>query len=716
MGFATIWNQNTGEKRRVVIGEPVPQGFSLWTGGNATGQQAREAIFNNMGAANSSGSAADGISRPGGTTDAGAGTPGINYQDFGVRLMGLLQKQQQLGTSKFVNAQIGAQQEQVNRTMAENTSGAPYSNQATERNAAVNAVQPTVTGAGNLGKTFGEQITGVGNAINNARSFMQEMQAAEEKKQADAFNLVMNSFDKIGAGAFADLDPKEIATLEKTAGLPTGFIDKATKAYGTTKGEWEFKSSIGKDSMGNDIPGWVNSSTQEVKAANGGAAGQPGQPTTPSVQSEVSLEQYTQWLGGSVTQGFSDPAIAGTFTDGRTTHGGYDISGKLGQAVSAPISGKVVEITKGTTGWGNSILIQDAQGNKWRLAHFQDLAVTKGENVMAGQAVGYLGNTGTVLKGDGTKPTPAELAAGRGTHLHMEVKDASGKLVDPFGGNAAAGPLDLDNSYLAALAALPTQMKNSDAEKAIIRQFVAKQIDNGETNLYNIVDKFLGYFVDKPDDFSNAIRDQFGKGEFSSSEIMNIARNINKGNREGAVTIVENKLMNAAKALDPDGYVGESFVRTATTQAKNIETAVAGARENPISVTKGTMEDFLGRLRGADAQKIKTKITQAVAEMRSKLAGVAVTETELKFLNDLVPQIYDSPQNFMSKLKNLRTNPLLQLNSIRGTLDIPALTEESLFNKALRADLYTGQTTGAGSGSGVTGTTSSGLSYTIIPN
>jgi len=44
---ATIWNPNTGEKKVINVGEPVPSGFSLWTGGTASGQQARESIMAN---------------------------------------------------------------------------------------------------------------------------------------------------------------------------------------------------------------------------------------------------------------------------------------------------------------------------------------------------------------------------------------------------------------------------------------------------------------------------------------------------------------------------------------------------------------------------------------------------------------------------------------------------------------------------------------------
>lgn len=60
---ATIWNPNTGEKKVINVGEAVPKGWSVWTGGTATGQQAREAIWANQksaGAAGAEGGALEG--------------------------------------------------------------------------------------------------------------------------------------------------------------------------------------------------------------------------------------------------------------------------------------------------------------------------------------------------------------------------------------------------------------------------------------------------------------------------------------------------------------------------------------------------------------------------------------------------------------------------------------------------------------------------------
>jgi hypothetical protein len=43
---ATVWNPDTGDKQVINVGGAMPQGYSLWTGGNASGQAARAAIMN----------------------------------------------------------------------------------------------------------------------------------------------------------------------------------------------------------------------------------------------------------------------------------------------------------------------------------------------------------------------------------------------------------------------------------------------------------------------------------------------------------------------------------------------------------------------------------------------------------------------------------------------------------------------------------------------
>jgi predicted chitinase/murein DD-endopeptidase MepM/ murein hydrolase activator NlpD len=105
--------------------------------------------------------------------------------------------------------------------------------------------------------------------------------------------------------------------------------------------------------------------------------------------------------------------------DGKTYHGGIDLGGKIGDAIMAPISGKitrVLEAGKGDGGFGNAVEIEDSvTGMKHILAHMDKSMAKVGETVKAGTQIGTLGNTG-----QSTAP-----------HLHHEIKDKFGKRIDP---------------------------------------------------------------------------------------------------------------------------------------------------------------------------------------------------------------------------------------------------------------------------------------------
>jgi len=168
-----------------------------------------------------------------------------------------------------------------------------------------------------------------------------------------------------------------------------------------------------------------------------------------------------------------------------------------------------------------------------------------------------------------------------------------------------------------------------------------------------------------------------------------------------AIKKVENALMAEVKKIDPDGFIGEPTVKTAVDRAVKLRNLISGADktkvfkdvENPIGVVKGTMQEWMGRLRSAEAQKIKSQVVSQVAEMRNRLSGTAVTESEERFLEPLIPKISDTPANFMIKLNQLAENPLVELNNLRETIGLPQLDENSLTDNNLRLDLYRGEQT-----------------------
>lgn len=86
-------------------------------------------------------------------------------------------------------------------------------------------------------------------------------------------------------------------------------------------------------------------------------------------------------------------------------------------------------MSKKDPGYGNSVLLQLADGSKMRLSHLQDITAGLGETLSGGQLVGTRGNTGNVLGKNGEKLTAEQLTAGRGAHVDVEITDSSGRLL-----------------------------------------------------------------------------------------------------------------------------------------------------------------------------------------------------------------------------------------------------------------------------------------------
>ncbi|MEM7104420.1 MAG: M23 family metallopeptidase [Bacteroidota bacterium] len=86
-------------------------------------------------------------------------------------------------------------------------------------------------------------------------------------------------------------------------------------------------------------------------------------------------------------------------------HWGIDFTAPKGTKVYATGNGKVVDIGRSKSGYGNKIIIDHGYGYKTLYAHLASIDVVKGQVVMKGEVIGSVGNTGT-----STAP-----------HLHYEV-------------------------------------------------------------------------------------------------------------------------------------------------------------------------------------------------------------------------------------------------------------------------------------------------------
>lgn len=101
---------------------------------------------------------------------------------------------------------------------------------------------------------------------------------------------------------------------------------------------------------------------------------------------------------------------------GSTNHRGIDIAASAGTPVVSTVTGRV-EVASSLRGYGNSVYVVDAAGNQHRFAHLQGYNVRPGQMVTAGQQIGTVGSTGNST----------------GNHLHYELRNAAGAVLNPRG-------------------------------------------------------------------------------------------------------------------------------------------------------------------------------------------------------------------------------------------------------------------------------------------
>ena len=145
------------------------------------------------------------------------------------------------------------------------------------------------------------------------------------------------------------------------------------------------------------------------------AAAAPGAPALPAVD-PLPGARRTQGFGST---GFSlEPALTRDGVRYAHYHDGVDLAAAEGTPVRSIAAGEV--LAAGRTSDGAVIVkVRHADGSVALYGHLQsDLKVALGDQVAAGQPLGQVGMTGNTT----------------GPHLHLELADPSGRMVDPTPG------------------------------------------------------------------------------------------------------------------------------------------------------------------------------------------------------------------------------------------------------------------------------------------
>jgi murein DD-endopeptidase MepM/ murein hydrolase activator NlpD len=125
---------------------------------------------------------------------------------------------------------------------------------------------------------------------------------------------------------------------------------------------------------------------------------------------KIALNQWVLPVDGyHLTARFGDWGLWASY------HTGLDFAAAYGSPIKAMAGGEVTEV--GYDGsYGNKVVITLDDGTELWFCHMSQTAATSGEEVRAGDLIGYLGDTGNTT----------------GPHLHVEVRPGGGDPVDPY--------------------------------------------------------------------------------------------------------------------------------------------------------------------------------------------------------------------------------------------------------------------------------------------
>lgn len=110
-------------------------------------------------------------------------------------------------------------------------------------------------------------------------------------------------------------------------------------------------------------------------------------------------------------------------SEGKAYYNSIDISNAIGTPIVAAAGGQI-QIAKNRWPYGNYITILHPNGVVTVYAHLSFFArgIEAGSTVSQGQIIGYMGNTGSVVRGVG----------GTGSHLHFETRGSSNPLLSIY--------------------------------------------------------------------------------------------------------------------------------------------------------------------------------------------------------------------------------------------------------------------------------------------
>jgi murein DD-endopeptidase MepM/ murein hydrolase activator NlpD len=178
-------------------------------------------------------------------------------------------------------------------------------------------------------------------------------------------------------------------------------------------------------SISPSLKGWAGSYKEVRPPVSTGVSKLPSVPPTPikkeggePIKPSAKFQNLIRNLGAMTTPW-------GGTTKFEKFHPALDVANKKGTPIPAFTGGVITSVVtgkkQGEKGYGNYVIVTDAQGNRHRYSHLHQSYVQVGQKVLPGQKLGAMGNTGSTYSTSG----------GDGTHLDYRITDARNKYINP---------------------------------------------------------------------------------------------------------------------------------------------------------------------------------------------------------------------------------------------------------------------------------------------
>jgi len=430
----------------------------------------------------------------------------------------------------------------------------------------------------------------------------------------------------------------------------------------------------------------------------------------PSIPTTWTQEAITTWTG-QVTQQYW--ATSPVTTDNvplaswQTWTPWVDIDWAIWDPIQAFASWTVVALQEpNESGWfGRRMVIEDDEGRLHVYNHLQSAAwdTNVWKRVERGQVIASMWNTGTVIAWEGWD----------GSHLDYRVSDnwdfslKGGNWIDPnqfIGGQVTwlwVQPWSLEEDALIFnIGKSLFGSRVSDTEWARVTDFVKKWVAEW-MEVSDIIDQILFFQPTDNKELWQVFKDTLisNNVDLSDFDMRRLWDLLSQGKLSSATKKVEDAILSQARTSDPDWFVSERLTRSMSRRADDLITKITALentdewRNNPIWSFEWTIEQWLGRFKSPEATELKNDATRLVSDFRLKNLGSAVTPTEEEFLDWVLPKLFDSTINFKIKVNSFKDQALWELNDFRQDKELPMLDTNSLFDRDVRAGLYTWEVT-----------------------